>query len=90
MSIVYRSVVNNGNNYDSNWPIEAEKRGLLNRRTGPDALVAWTNQENIDLFSSLKVLSPEETRARCVINHENFVKAMLIETRTMSEVCVLC
>ena len=78
-------VVNNGNNYDPAWPIEAEKRGLLNRRTGPDALSAWDAKENIELFSALEVLSPEETRARSVIYHENYLKTMLIETRTLAE-----
>ena len=78
-------VVNNGNNYAAEWPAEAAKRGLLNRRTGPDALAAWYAPENIEMFAALEVLSADESHARSLIYHENYLKQMLIETRTLAQ-----
>ena len=78
-------VVNNGNNHDLNWPAEAEARGLINKKTGPEALEAWESRDNVEMLASLEVLSPDEAHARSVIYHENYLKALLIETRTLSE-----
>ena len=37
----HKRIIFNGNGYDDAWVTEAEKRGLLNLRTTPDALAAF-------------------------------------------------
>eukprot|EP00455_Lapot_gusevi_P056479 TRINITY_DN939_c0_g1_i14.p1 TRINITY_DN939_c0_g1~~TRINITY_DN939_c0_g1_i14.p1 ORF type:complete len:756 (+),score=368.98 TRINITY_DN939_c0_g1_i14:257-2269(+) len=79
-------VVNNGNGYSSEWPIEAEARGLPNFRNGPQALAAYDKEENVQLFAEYGVLLPVESRARSVIYHENFLKALNIEVQTLKDI----
>src|SRR5204863_82378 len=57
-------VVFEGDNYSDDWHAEAEKRGLLNLRTTPDALPQLLEKSTIDVFGSYDVLSEREIEAR--------------------------
>ena len=81
----HKRIIFNGNGYDDEWVIEAEKRGLLNLKTTPDALSYLTNKKNVDMLTSLKVFTKTELDARYNIQLENYVECMLIEARTMVE-----
>ncbi|MBQ7983049.1 MAG: glutamine synthetase type III, partial [Clostridia bacterium] len=73
----------NGNGYDNSWVEEAERRGLSNYRTTPQALEHYLDEKNVDLFVSGKVFSYAELAARKEINEENYCKVINIEARTM-------
>merc|ERR1712226_984443 len=45
-----RNVIFTGNGYDSQWPAEAEKRGLSNLNTTPKALKTWSQEANKKTF----------------------------------------
>ena len=47
----HKRIIFNGNGYDDAWVTEAEKRGLLNLRTTPDALAHFLDAKNIKLFT---------------------------------------
>ena len=81
----HKRIIFNGNGYDDEWVKEAEKRGLLNLKTTPDALSYLTNEKNVDMLTSLKVFTETELEARYNIQLENYVECMLIEARTMVE-----
>ncbi|MBE7011496.1 MAG: glutamine synthetase type III [Ruminococcaceae bacterium] len=81
----HKRIIFNGNGYDDAWLLEAEKRGLSNLPTTPDALPALISEKNIELFSKHKVLSEVELRARYEINLENYCKIINIEALTMIE-----
>jgi len=81
----HKRIVFNGNNYAQEWVEEAERRGLLNLRTTPDALASFIDEKNIDLFVRHGVLSREEIYARYEIQLENYRKVRMIEARTMVE-----
>ena len=81
----HKRIIFNGNGYDDEWVKEAEKRGLLNLKTTPDALSYLTNKKNVDMLTSLKVFTETELEARYNIQLENYVECMLIEARTMVE-----
>ena len=79
----HKRIVFNGNGYDDAWLIEAEKRGLLNLRTTPDAWGRFLDPKNVALFTTHKVLSETEMRSRYEINMENYCKVLNIEATTM-------
>ena len=79
----HKRIIFNGNGYDDAWLAEAQKRGLLNLRTTPDALPYYKIQKNLDLFASHKVFSEEEVLARYEIKMELYSKTLNIEALTM-------
>ena len=79
----HRRIIFNGNGYDDEWIAEAEKRGLLNLRTTPDALPYYVAKKNLELFTSHSVFTEEEAYARYEIALENYCKTVNIEALTM-------
>lgn len=79
----HKRIIFNGNGYDNTWVDEAEKRGLLNLRTTPDALPYFIHQENIELFERMHVLDKEEIESRYEIMMEEYTKIINIEALTM-------
>ena len=79
----HHRIIFNGNGYDDAWIEEAQKRGLLNLRTTPDALPYFIRDENIRLFEELGIFSEEEIRSRYEIMMEEYVKTLHIEAKTM-------
>ena len=80
----HKRIIFNGNGYDDAWIKEAtEERGLLNLKTTPDALPRILEQKNIDMLTSLKVMSEAEIRSRCEIMLDNYRKTVNIEAQTM-------
>ena len=47
----HRRILFNGNGYSDEWPAEAERRGLMNLRSTPEALVHYTDEKNVALFA---------------------------------------
>ena len=81
----HRRIIFNGNGYDDAWITEAEKRGLLNLRTTPDALPYFIKEENIRLFVEQGIFSEEEIRSRYEILMEEYTKTLHIEARTIAD-----
>ena len=80
----HKRIIFNGNGYDDAWIREAtEQRGLLNLRTTPDALPCILEKKNVDMLTSLKVMSEAEIRSRCEIMLDNYRKTVNIEAQTM-------
>ncbi len=79
----HRRVIFGGNGYSSAWPIEAEKRGLLNLKTSVDAFSSLTKEKNVALFTEFGVMSAVELHAREEIMFENYSKVIDIEAKTM-------
>ncbi len=80
----HQRIIFNGNGYSDEWPAEAEKRGLLNMRTAPDALPCLIDKKNLDLFEKYHVASPDEMHARYVSKAEQYAKLLNIEANTMA------
>ena len=79
----HKRIIFNGNGYDEAWTKEAQKRGLLNLRTTPDALPYLLHEKNVELFTCHKVFSETELRSRFEILLENYCKIINIEALTM-------
>ncbi len=81
----HKRILFNGNGYDGAWTLEAEKRGLSNLKTTPDALSHYLDEKNVKLFTENKVFSESELRARHEIHLERYVKVLNIEARTVAD-----
>jgi glutamine synthetase len=81
----HKRIIFNGNNYSAEWAIEAEKRGLLNLKTTPDALPYIVSAKNVDLFLRHGVFNKSEIHSRYEILLENYCKTINIEALTMLE-----
>ncbi|MBP3915744.1 MULTISPECIES: glutamine synthetase III [unclassified Clostridium] len=79
----HKRIIFNGNNYSDDWIEEAEKRGLLNLKTTPDALPYFIHSKNIELFTKHHVFSESELYSRYEILMENYCKTIHIEALTM-------
>ena len=79
----HQRIIFNGNGYDGNWIAEAERRGLCNLKSTADALPAYIQPKNIDLFVRHGIYTEEEVRARYEIHVENYRTVLSMETSTM-------
>ena len=79
----HKRIIFNGNGYDNSWVEEAEKRGLANLKTTPDALKHLMDTKNVLLFTGHRIFSKEELAARYDIMMENYCKVINIEALTM-------
>lgn len=83
--IKHKRILFNGNGYDDAWLAEAERRGLLNLRTTPEALPYYLADKNVALFTKHRVYTRTEMEARYEIHLENYSKVLNIEALTMLE-----
>ena len=83
--IDHKRVIFNGNGYTDEWIEEAEKRGLFNLKSTPDALPQWIPDKNIELFTKYHIFTKEEIESRYEIWLESYSKILNIESNTMVE-----
>ena len=81
----HQNIIFNGDNYSEEWVKEAEKRGLCNYRSVPEAFEHYIDRKNIDLFVKNGILNESEILARYEIELEQYSKEIRIEARTMIE-----
>ena len=79
----HKRIIFNGDGYDDSWIAEAERRGLKNLKTTPDALAHMLDVKNVKLFTDHKVLTVPEITARREVRLENYCKVINIEALTM-------
>ena len=79
----HKRILFDGNGYSDEWEQEAERRGLPNLKTTPEALPALIKPENIALLKKYGVLSEAEVRARYVAKAEQYAKLINIEANVM-------
>lgn len=81
----HKKVIFNGNGYSEEWVQEAEKRGLYNLASTPEALPRFIADKNVELFTKHHIFTKEEIYSRYEILLENYVKTICIESRTLQE-----
>ena len=81
----HKRIIFNGNNYTDEWVEEAERRGLLNLRTTPEALPLFAAEKNVRLFARHCIFTETEIRSRMEILLDNYIKTIQIESLTMVE-----
>ncbi len=74
-----------GDGYSAAWEQEAEKRGLPNIKTTPQALDAMVTDKTKKLFEDNDIYTHSELEARHEIELEKYIKKVQIESRIMGE-----
>ena len=82
----HRRVIFNGNGYSAAWEEEAERRGLPNRKSTPEAMIALKAPKNIALMEEFGVLTKTEMLSRYEVEMEHYSKIINIEARTMLKI----
>ena len=80
-----KSILFEGNGYGDEWVKEAEKRGLSNVKTTPEALNAYVSQKSKDLFVKNNIFNAVELEARYEIMQEIYVKKIDIEAKILAQ-----
>ena len=83
--IASEKILFEGDGYSEEWAKEAEKRGLPNVKTTPQALDAMVTKKAMDLFIQNKIYNHQELEARHEIELEKYIKKVQIEGRLMAE-----
>lgn len=81
----HQRIIFNGDNYADEWVQEAEKRGLCNYKSLPEALAHYIDEKNVSLFVKNGIISEAEMHARYEIELESYTKQLNIEALTMLE-----
>ena len=81
-----KQVCFDGDNYDEAWHAEAEKRGLANLRTTPDALPWLVEKQTVATFERYKVLSERELESRFEVMVEQYTTRLNIEAETAASI----
>lgn len=81
----HRRVIFTGNGYSSEWPVEAEKRGLPNLADSVQAAEAFSSEKSKALFDRMKIFSGTETDARQECMFENYAAVLETEAVTLLE-----
>ncbi len=77
-----KQIIFGGDNYDEAWHAEAEKRGLKNLHTTPDALPEVLAEDSVGAFEKYEVLSKRELESRFEVWVEQYVINANIEAET--------
>ncbi len=83
-----KNILFEGDNYSQEWAEEAQKRGLPNVKSTPEALDAYISEKSLYLFENLGIMTHREVEARYEINLENYIKKVQIESRVMGDLAL--
>jgi glutamine synthetase len=81
-----KNIMFEGDGYSEDWAIEAEKRGLNNWKTTPEALKQEMNQKFVDLYEEIGIFNHREVEARNEIKLEKYSTVIDIEARVLSDI----
>jgi glutamine synthetase len=81
-----KAVLFMGDNYSADWHKEAEKRGLPNLKTTPEALKSLNTEKALKLFEKYGVLSNVELKSRYHIWLEKYAKDIEIEAKALYDI----
>ncbi len=83
---VSKGILFEGDGYSDDWAKEAEKRGLNNLKTTPEALERELDQKFVDLYEELGIYSHREFEARNEIKLEKYSTYIDIEARVLGDI----
>jgi glutamine synthetase len=81
-----KRIVFDGDNYSPEWHVDAEKRGLYNLRSTPEALPWLVEKGTVALFKKYKVLSKRELESRYEVFLEQYSVKINIESETAASI----
>lgn len=82
----HERIIFNGDNYSKEWEKEAERRGLVNLKSLPEAAVYKVSDEAVSLFEKYNVLSRNESISRYNIKLETYISKLIIEFKSTLDI----
>lgn len=79
-----QKIVFNGDGYSQDWVKEAEKRGLSNMRTTPEAISVLKDAKKTNVLLSTGVYRESEISTRHNVMLERYIKCRQIELKTLA------
>lgn len=83
---VSKNIMFEGDGYSEDWAKEAEKRGLNNLKTTPEALKMELEEKFVALYEELGIYSHREFEARNEIKLEKYSTVIDIEARVLADI----
>src|SRR5207244_12751705 len=80
-----KQIICGGDNYADEWYAEAERRGLYNLRTTPDALPWLLEDQTVRAFENYSVLSRRELESRFEVMAEQYVAQINLGAETAAD-----
>lgn len=77
-----------GDGYSNDWVVEAQKRGLTNINSVPEALERYLTEPVKKLFTSQQVLTETELEGRTEVEFEKFTMKVQIEARVLGDLAI--
>ncbi len=81
-----KNIMFEGDGYSDDWAKEAEKRGLNNLKTTPEALKQEMDKKFVDLYEEIGVFTHREVEARNEIKLEKYSTVIDIEARVLGDI----
>jgi glutamine synthetase len=81
-----KQIIFGGDNYSEEWHAEAERRGLKNLRTTPEALPEVLSEQTIAAMGNYNVLSERELESRYEVWLEQYITNANIEAETAHDI----
>ena len=81
-----KKIIFEGDGYSEDWAKEAEKRGLKNHKTTPEALKQILDKRYFDLYEEMGIYSHREFEARVEIKLEKYATVVDIEARVLADI----
>ena len=83
---VSKNIMFEGDGYSDDWALEAEKRGLSNLKTTPEALKREMDDKFVALYESLGIYTHREVEARNEIKLEKYSTVISIEATVLCDI----
>ena len=83
---VSKNIMFEGDGYSEDWALEAEKRGLSNLKTTPEALEREMDDKFIALYEDLGIYTHREIEARNEIKLEKYSTVISIEATVLADI----
>ena len=81
-----KQILFNGDNYDEEWHAEAERRGLKNLRTTPEALPEVLSDTSVQAMEKYEVLNHRELESRFEVWAEQYALSANIEAEVTASI----
>jgi glutamine synthetase len=81
-----KNIMFEGDGYSDDWAKEAEKRGLNNLKTTPEALKQEMDEKFLALYEEMGIFTHREVEARNEIKLEKYSTVIDIEARVLSDI----
>lgn len=81
-----RNIIFNGDGYSEEWTKEAEKRGLSNVRSAPEAIEAYLTEKSKKMFVEMGIFTEQELHARYNVQIEEYIEKVEIEAALVREI----